>query len=297
MAATLTLCACSGSGRDLTTGAQSATSSAGPATAADTSVAETREREAPPERDERADADATTESSAAREESGLIDLTIVARLDATSPEATPSDLAEVASWMRNDLESAGLSAATVEVVDDRLVVAADSVASTETEVITSIIETHKVVELRPVEHCASTSDGAGTGNDDVMPVIGADEWCVVGPPGGSGEVFDPQSAEAVLDARSGWGVSVGLRADRAAVFDGLASTCFHRSSRCPSGRLAIVVGREIQSAPVVNAPAFSAALSITGEFSESDARALARTIKRAGEPAPVIESVTVVELN
>ncbi len=101
------------------------------------------------------------------------------------------------------------------------------------------------------------------------------EICSVGPAGGTGAVFEPD-ARAEL-AESGWGITVSLRpgADGQDVWNDLATQCNHTTSTCPTGRLAIQVGQDIISAPTVQTDLFEGQVTITGAFTESDARSLA----------------------
>lgn len=125
------------------------------------------------------------------------------------------------------------------------------------------------------------------GEEDVLPVLGSAENCVVGPVGGTGEVFSRGSASPTLEPQAGWGVSVDLQGEGEATWNLLASQCFNRSASCPSGQLAIVLDDVIQSAPVVNAPSFAGSVSITGNFTEEEARALSRVLNRGAFPVDV----------
>jgi preprotein translocase subunit SecD len=132
------------------------------------------------------------------------------------------------------------------------------------------------------------TDPAAPGAQEVLPVRGdTGEVCVVGPSGGTGEVFERGSAEPSLDQVGAWGVTVNLRGDGATAWNLLASQCYQGTSSCPSRQLAIVLDDIIQSAPVVNEPVFSDAVSITGSFTEGEARSLARVLNRGAFPVNV----------
>lgn len=64
----------------------------------------------------------------------------------------------------------------------------------------------------------------------------------------------------------------------------MAGQCFSQSQACPSGRLAIELDGTIVSAPSVNVPQFSGNVQITGSFTESEARDLARVLKSGSLP-------------
>jgi preprotein translocase subunit SecD len=80
---------------------------------------------------------------------------------------------------------------------------------------------------------------------------------------------------------------VDLRTDGAVVWNALAAQCFNGTGECPSRQLAIVLDDVIQSAPTVNAPSFAGAVSITGSFTEDEARALSRVLNRGAFPVGV----------
>ena len=71
----------------------------------------------------------------------------------------------------------------------------------------------------------------------------------------------------------------------------MANTCFtdprQGGQTCPTGQLAIVMDDEIVTAPTVNAENFADEVSITGNFSESEARELARVLDRGAFPVQV----------
>ncbi len=132
------------------------------------------------------------------------------------------------------------------------------------------------------------NDPAAPGQQEVLPVRGdTGEVCIVGPSGGSGEVFVRGSAEPSLDQVGAWGVTVDLRSDGEAAWNLLASQCNQGASSCPSRQLAIVLDDIIQSAPTVNEPFFSGSVQITGSFSEGEARSLARVLNRGAFPVNV----------
>jgi preprotein translocase subunit SecD len=124
-------------------------------------------------------------------------------------------------------------------------------------------------------------------DEDVLPVRDTNESCIVGPVGGTGEVFSRGSASPTLEPQQGWGVSVDLRSDGEPVWNRLSTECFNGVGSCPSRQLAIVLDDVIQSAPVVNAPTFAGSVSITGNFTEREARDLSRVLNRGAFPVGV----------
>ncbi len=124
-------------------------------------------------------------------------------------------------------------------------------------------------------------------DQEVLPVRDTEEACLVGPSGGTGEVFARGSAGVDLDEFGQWITTVDLRGDGEATWNALAAQCFARAATCPSGQLAIVLDDIIQSAPVVNAPSFSGGVTISGDFTEAEARDLARVLNRGAFPVNV----------
>jgi len=126
----------------------------------------------------------------------------------------------------------------------------------------------------------------GTPQTEVLPLLGGGT-CLVGPPGGTGEVFARNSANVELDQQRGWSVVVSLSGAGEGAWNTLASECFNGLESCPSRQLAIVLDGVVQSAPTVQAPSFQGEVSITGNFAEEEARSLARVLNRGAFPVDV----------
>jgi preprotein translocase subunit SecD len=121
---------------------------------------------------------------------------------------------------------------------------------------------------------------------EVLPLLDGGE-CVVGPPGGTGEVFGRGSARADLDPQRGWVVNTTLTGSGSESWNALAFQCNQGLETCPSRQLAIVLDDVIQSAPTVNEPSFPDDVQISGMDSEGDARSLARVLNRGAFPVDV----------
>lgn len=99
-------------------------------------------------------------------------------------------------------------------------------------------------------------------------------------------VFERGGADATLNP--GWGVVATLRGgDGQAFWNSLAQQCFSQAPTCSTGQLAIVLDGVVQSAPSVNQPNFDEQVSITGTFTEDEARSLARVLNRGAFPVEV----------
>ena len=59
----------------------------------------------------------------------------------------------------------------------------------------------------------------------------------------------------------------------------LAAHCFARDETCPSGQAAVVIRGVIVTAPAFAEPAFRGELQISADFSEAEAREIARTLR------------------
>jgi preprotein translocase subunit SecD len=108
--------------------------------------------------------------------------------------------------------------------------------------------------------------------------------CLVGPSGGTGEVFENDAIADIIGG--GWGVRVGLRngAEGADVWNQLAAQCASATATCPSRQLAIELDGEIISAPTVENVNFTNGVQITGSFSESEAKDLANVLRSGSLP-------------
>lgn len=117
----------------------------------------------------------------------------------------------------------------------------------------------------------------------VLPLRGGGQ-CLVGPAEGTGAVFKNDASANII--QGGWGVTVGLRdgADGVGTWNALAAKCYNADPSCPTRRLAIELDGEIISAPSVNQPSFTTGVDITGQFTESEARDLARVLKSGSLP-------------
>jgi preprotein translocase subunit SecD len=128
-----------------------------------------------------------------------------------------------------------------------------------------------------------------TTGQDVLPSADGQQICLVGAAGGTGEVFERGSAAAGLNQNQQWIVTVDLRDDGQQTWNALATECFNGTSTCPSHQLAIVLDDVIQSAPTVQTSNFPGTVQISGAFSESEVRSLARVLNRGAFPVTVVQ--------
>ena len=111
------------------------------------------------------------------------------------------------------------------------------------------------------------------------------EAYLVGPAGASGKVFT-NNAQAVIN-NGNWTVTVELRkgAEGENLWNALTFRCFNRDATCPTARIAIALDGTVISAPTVQEAVFTGGnVQISGDFSQSEARDLAKILEFGAVP-------------
>ena len=111
------------------------------------------------------------------------------------------------------------------------------------------------------------------------------EAYLVGPAGASGKVFT-SNAQAVINNGS-WTVTVELRkgAEGEDLWNALTTRCFNRDATCPTARIAIALDGNVISAPTVQEAVFTGGnVQISGDFSQAEARDLAKILEFGAVP-------------
>ena len=106
----------------------------------------------------------------------------------------------------------------------------------------------------------------------------------LGPTLATGQIVETASATLVNGA---WQISLTMRggADGIDLFNDIASQCVSGQATCPTGGLAIVLDSVVQSAPQIQQASFERdQISITGDFSESEAKDLALVLRYGALP-------------
>jgi len=136
----------------------------------------------------------------------------------------------------------------------------------------------------PIDPATATTQPATDPNSTEVLPLQAGGYCQVGPQQGTGAVFSNNATADIVSG--GWAVTVSLRdgSSGADIWNAIASQCYSGTSTCPSKQLAIELDGIIVSAPTVNAPSFSGNVEISGGFTESYARDLARVLKSGSLP-------------
>jgi preprotein translocase subunit SecD len=138
----------------------------------------------------------------------------------------------------------------------------------------------------PVTATPATTQPGIPADSEILPQLSGGQ-CLVGPSGGTGEVFGRGSAGVDLDPQRGWVVNTTLTDSGKDAWNALAFECNQGLETCPSRQLAIVLDDVIQTAPVVNEPNFPDTVQISGMDSESEARSLSRVLNRGAFPVNV----------
>jgi preprotein translocase subunit SecD len=109
---------------------------------------------------------------------------------------------------------------------------------------------------------------------------------MLGPALATGRVVE--SAQAELDQVGSWQIALTMRGGEEGIdlFNEAALRCSPPDpSVCPTGRLSIVLDSVVQSAPTINNPPYPRdAITITGDFSESEAKDLALVLRYGSLP-------------
>ena len=144
---------------------------------------------------------------------------------------------------------------------------------------TPIIPDLENLELTPPEEAAADEPVTLGQFDDGIEQVRYQ----LGPTAATGEILTDAMAE--LEGVGTWRVGVELDDDGLAQFNQIAAECFNRTPTCPSGRLGIVLDSQVESAPTINDAAYGAGgVSITGDFSESEAKDLALVLRYGSLP-------------
>lgn len=203
-------------------------------------------------------------------------------------DATSEDLTFVRDLVRDQLEATGIAEPDVRVEGTNVIVDLPGVRD-QAEALEAV-SVSGIVDLRPVL-AVGTGEPSEDPSADGAVLLGIDGASyTVGPSGAQGDVFVRKSAGVDIDPQTGaWLVNVDLSGGGEADWNVLAAECFNATPSCPTGQLAIVLDNVVQSAPRVNQPSFSGGVSITGSFTEDEARSLADVLNRGAFPVQMVQ--------
>ena len=113
----------------------------------------------------------------------------------------------------------------------------------------------------------------------------------LGPTEATGDILSGASAQ--LEGVGQWLVAVEIRGSRLDDFNRIATSCFNKEPTCPTGQLAIVLDGVVESAPGIENPTFDRqGVSITGQFTEREAKDLALVLKYGSLPVELVPQQT-----
>lgn len=106
----------------------------------------------------------------------------------------------------------------------------------------------------------------------------------LGPTLATGQIVS--TASALLDPTGTWYISLEIKGgDGIDQFNAAAAECFNRTATCPQGSLAIVLDSRVVSAPAIQQASFERdQITITGSFTESEAKDLALVLRYGSLP-------------
>ncbi len=126
------------------------------------------------------------------------------------------------------------------------------------------------------------------GNQVILPGPKGKGLYELGPALATGRIV--KTAQAELSGQGQWQVALKMHGGQNGIdkFNQIAAQCFDQAPNaqvCPTGRLAIVLDSIVQSAPSINARSYQAdQISITGSFSQSEAKNLALLLRYGSLP-------------
>jgi len=186
-------------------------------------------------------------------------------------------------------ESRGARPATDTTIPSDTTVAPDTAVSSDSNQST---ETTVVAPEAVAEGSDGTAEAVTTAAPVAEPPPGSEVIpgrdglaYLLGPVAATGLVFE-NTASATIQGSS-WSVVVQLRrgAEGEDVWNALTSRCFARDNTCPTAQVAIVLDGEVLSAPVVQEAVFTGGeVQITGDFTEAEARDLAKVLEFGAVP-------------
>lgn len=147
------------------------------------------------------------------------------------------------------------------------------------------------IQIRPVlEACVEDADAPDATAVPVTSDVpaeaeglvllnGTTQYCRVGPSQADGSVFAPKS-KAREDGKGGWQVILQFRYATTGEdqWNAVARQCYDRAETCPTGQMAIVLHGVAHSVATVNVAYFTASIEFSGDFTEDEARDIAKLI-------------------
>jgi preprotein translocase subunit SecD len=197
-----------------------------------------------------------------------------------TPPATHARLTASASILQRRLRALGAKHAVVKVRKHRLVATSVRAAAADDAVVQPGRLTFRPVFaiVPPDSPAVRQQDGAvhpvlpAKANDGAAGLVSY----AVGPPAVTNRAVESAKAQLSSD-RPGWTVDLGLTHRGQAAFNRMARALYPRQP--PQNAVALVIDGVVQSAPAFQTDNFSGDVSISGTFTEPEARNLAVTLR------------------
>jgi preprotein translocase subunit SecD len=215
----------------------------------------------------------------------------------TDPGVTDADVERMTTIIRGRLAELGAGGVTVQADGESLVVEVDDPGSGSADELAAAVGTQAELRFRPV----LLTVPLGGAPDVPLEVTPADEdrpeatvvldepeqaRYQLGPAEATGSIIE--DADAQLANSGQWMVDLTLTPEGIVVFNEIAARCSPPSASCPTGQLGIVLDSEVQSAPTIESASFDREdISISGSFTEAEAKDLALVLRYGALPFPV----------
>jgi preprotein translocase subunit SecD len=201
--------------------------------------------------------------------------------------SAPKDLERAATIVQGRLRALGVRDAEVTVKGQQLVATGTGVGEATPKVLQpGLLQFRPVLAVLPPES-ATPGDAAGPPGSTVLPSRSVTSSAVryaVGPSALDGNgVASAQGQD--LGGGVGWGVSLRLAAAGTDAFNRLAGDLFPKQP--PENSVAIVLDGVVQTAPAFAADTLDGDVSISGSFTEAEAKDLAAVLGFGSLPVPL----------
>ncbi len=201
------------------------------------------------------------------------------------PATSAADRDRTADLMQARLRALGAHDAKVDVRDGRLVAR----GSPSLRRLAAAVEGRGLLEFRPVLAMVAPEGPTAIPSDSPAPVLpsrsGASSAVryAVGPPALNGGIVSASARN--LGGAEGWVVDFTFTREAKRIFNELAADSFPKQP--PENSVAIVLDGVVQSAPAFRTPSFSGSVQISGNFTESEAEAIAAALDTGAYPVAV----------
>lgn len=155
---------------------------------------------------------------------------------------------------------------------------ADGEDSTSTSGRSDAVRTREPLSFRPVGQVLPAADCKGPSSPDTVASSDGSGCFLLGAPTVIVTHYRPEARASAGSVPDSGAIDVTLAAGDLERFNGLASSCFERSTSCPTGQLAVVFADLVRAVPTVQEPEFSGSIALSGR--EGEMRDLLREMNK-----------------